>query len=58
MARWDDDDICFVQDQYAQLYYKIGSFKKHSTDRHVAMLWHIILIPSQPVRFNYLMLYA
>jgi hypothetical protein len=26
-----------------------GSLKQQSSDRHVAPLWHIIMIPSQPV---------
>jgi len=29
--------------------YRASSLKQQSADRHVAPLWHIILIPSQPV---------
>jgi hypothetical protein len=30
-------------------FYSAGSLKQQSTGRHVASLWHICLIPSQPV---------
>jgi len=42
--QWDDDEICFVLDQHAQL-----DFYSASSLKHVAPLRHIILIPSQPV---------
>ena len=47
---WDDDDVCFILDQHAELdFYGVNSLKQESADRHVAPLGHIILIPSQPV---------
>jgi hypothetical protein len=46
----DDDEVCFVLDQHAQLdFYSAGSLKQQSTDRHVTPHGHISLIPSQPV---------
>ena len=46
----DDDDVCFILDLHAQLANNsASSLKPQSTDRLVAPLWHIILIPSQPV---------
>jgi hypothetical protein len=30
-------------------FYSASSLKQQSADRYVALLWHIILIPSQPV---------
>jgi hypothetical protein len=48
--QWNDDDICFVLDQHADLdFYSAISLKQQSAGRHVAPLWHIILIPSQQV---------
>ena len=54
MARtiqWDEDDeVCFVLDQHANLdIYSASSLKKQSTGRHVAPLGHIILILNQSV---------
>ena len=47
--RDDDDDVSFVKDQHAWLYFhSANSLKQQSTDRHVAPFGHIILIPSQP----------
>jgi hypothetical protein len=47
---WDDDDVCFVLDQHAQLdFYSASSLKQHSVGRHIAPLGHINLIQSQPV---------
>jgi len=47
--QWDDDDVCFELDQYAELdFYSASSLKQQSADRHVATLEHIILIPNQP----------
>ena len=44
------DDVRFVLDQHGKLdFYSASSLKQQSADRHVAPLWHIILIPSQPV---------
>jgi hypothetical protein len=46
----DDDEVHFVLDQHAEMdFYSASSLKQQSTDRHVAALGHIILIPSQPV---------
>ena len=46
----DDDEVCFVLDQHAELdFYSASSLKQQSAGRHVAPLGHIILIPSQPV---------
>jgi hypothetical protein len=46
----DDDDVLFVLDQHAELYfYSASSLKQQFADRHIAPLGHIILIPSQPV---------
>ena len=48
--QWDDDEVCFVLDQNAELdFSSASSLKRQSTGRHVAPLGHIILIPSQPV---------
>ena len=48
--QWDDDEVRFVLDQHAELdFYSASSLKQQSVDRHVAPLWYIILIPSQPV---------
>jgi hypothetical protein len=48
--QWNDDDVRFALDQYAELdLYSASSLKQHSASRHVAPLWHIILIPSQRV---------
>ena len=47
---WDDDDVCFVLDQHAELdLHSASSLKQQSVGRHVAPLGHIILIPSHPV---------
>jgi hypothetical protein len=47
---WDDDDVCFVLDQHAELDFRsASSLKQQYAGRHVAPLGHIILIPSQPV---------
>jgi hypothetical protein len=44
--QWDDDEICFVLDQHAELdFYSASSLKKQSVGKHVAPLGHIILIP-------------
>ena len=46
--KWDDDEVCFVLDQHAELdFYSASSLKQESTDSHVAPFWHIILIASQ-----------
>ena len=46
--QWDDDEIRFVLDQYAELdFYTASSPKQQSVGRHVAPLGHISLIPSQ-----------
>jgi hypothetical protein len=46
----DDDEIRFVLDQHAELdFYSASSLKQQSSNRHVAILGHIILIPSQTV---------
>ena len=45
-----NETVRFVLDRHVQLdFYSANSLKQHSTDRHVAPLWDIILIPSQPV---------
>ena len=42
--------VRFVLDQHAEFdFYIASSVKQQSTDKHVAPLEHIILIPSQPV---------
>ena len=47
--QWDDKEIHFVLDQHAKLdFYSASSLKHQSAGRHVALLGHIILIPSQP----------
>ena len=47
---WNDDDVCFVLDQHAEIDFTVlVELKQQSTGRHVAPLRHIILIPSQPV---------
>ena len=41
-------EVSFVLDQHAELdFYSAISLKQQSTNRHVAPLGHIILIPSQ-----------
>ena len=49
----DEDNVLFVLDQHAELppldYYSASLLKQQSVDRHVAPLWHIVLIPNQPV---------
>ena len=46
----DDDDSHFVLDQHAELEFNsASSLRQQSTGRHVTLLSHIILIPSQPV---------
>jgi hypothetical protein len=48
--QWNDDEVCFVLDQHAELdFYSASSLKQQSTGRHVAPLRYIILIRSQPV---------
>jgi hypothetical protein len=48
--QWNDDDVRFVLDQHAELYFFSASLlKQQSTERHVTPLGHIFLIPSQPV---------
>jgi hypothetical protein len=48
--QWDDDEVRFVLAQYAELdFYSASSLKQQSASRNVALLGHIILIPSQPV---------
>jgi hypothetical protein len=48
--QWDDDEVRFVLDHHAELdFYSAILLKQQSADRHVTPLWHIILIPSQPV---------
>ena len=48
--QWDDDDVCFVLDQHAQLdFYSPSSVKQQSASRYVTPLGHIILILNQPV---------
>ena len=48
--QWDDDEVRFVLDQHAELdFNSASSLKQQSADRHVAPLWHIILMTSQPV---------
>ena len=43
--QWDDDEVCFVLDQHAELdFYSDSSLKQQSAGRHVAPLGHIILI--------------
>jgi hypothetical protein len=44
------NEILFVLDQHAELdFNSASSLKQQSAGRHVAPLWHNILIPSQPV---------
>jgi hypothetical protein len=48
--QWDDDEVCFVLDQHAELdFYSASSLKQQSAGKHVPPLRHIILIPSRPV---------
>jgi len=48
--QWDDDEVCLVLDQHAELdFHSASSLKQKSADRRVAPLGHIIVIPSQPV---------
>ena len=48
--QWDDDEVCFVLDQQAELdFYSASSLKQQFVGKHVTPLRHIILIPSQPV---------
>ena len=44
------NDARFVLDQHAELdFYNARTLKQQSVCGHVAPLWHIILIPSQPI---------
>jgi hypothetical protein len=48
--QWNDDDVCFVLNQHAELdFYSASPLKQLSTGNHVVLLGRIILIPSQPV---------
>jgi hypothetical protein len=48
--KWDDDEVRFVLDQYAELdFYSASSLKQQSAVRHVVPRGHINLITSQPV---------
>jgi hypothetical protein len=48
--KWDDDEVCFVVDQHGYLDFIMLAHWNNSTQIDiVALLWHIILIPSQPV---------
>jgi hypothetical protein len=48
--QWIVTEIRFVLDQHAGLdFYNSSSLKQQSADKHVAPLWHVILIPSQQV---------
>ena len=48
--QWDDDEVCFVLDQHAEMdCYSASSMKQQSAGRHVDPFGHIILISSQPV---------
>jgi len=44
----NDDEVRFVLAQHAELeFYSASSLKQQSTGRHVTLLGHTILIPSQ-----------
>ena len=46
----DDDEVRFVLDQHAELdFYSVSQLKQQSVDKHVALLGHINLIPSEAV---------
>jgi hypothetical protein len=48
--QWDDNEVRFALDQHAELdFYSASSLKQQSADEHIVPLWHIVLIPSQPV---------
>jgi len=48
--RWNGNDLRVLLDQHAKLnLYSASSMTQHYAGRHVAPLWHIILIPSQTV---------
>jgi hypothetical protein len=48
--QWDDDEVCFLLDQHAELdFYSASSLKQQSACRDVTPLGHIILIPNKPV---------
>jgi hypothetical protein len=48
--QWDEDEVRFVLDQYANLdFYSASSLKQQSVDRYVAPIGHIVFIPSLPV---------
>ena len=47
---WNDNDVCLVLDQHAELdFYSVSSLKQQFADRYVGQFGHIILIPDQPV---------
>jgi hypothetical protein len=55
----DDDEVCFVLDQYAEVdFYSDSPLKQQSVCRHVAQLGHIFPILSQPVFALFLMVRA
>jgi len=44
----NDDEVRFVLAQHAELeFYSASSLKQQSTGRHITLLGHTILIPSQ-----------
>ena len=57
MKRWWGGPLCTRPTRLVDLY-SASSLKQWSADRYVAPLWHIILIPSQPVFAFSLMLHA
>ena len=54
--QWDDEVVHFVLDQLLiGNFYSASLLKQQSAGRHVAPLWHIILIPSQPTSLLFLL---
>jgi hypothetical protein len=49
-CQWDDYEARLLLNQHAQLdiVYSASSLRQQSADRHVALLGHTIVIPSQP----------
>ena len=47
-SQWDDGDVCFVQDQHADLDFFSASSQKQSSGRHFTCTHYPDLEPSSP----------
>ena len=46
---WEDDEFLFILEHTKLDFYSASSLKQQSIGNYVTPLWHIFLIPSQPV---------